>query len=449
MTFDNGTKIIPVTEQKVVSNPGREYKGLSNIVTEGQNPDLNGDPTTAKAAEELHDILAQNGINATVNSFFRDPDRNARVGGSPTSYHLQGTAVDWDIPDDAQRAKAKEIAKQLGFSEVLDEGDHLHTGGFNGSLSGGGNTSVQNITKNTQVPMKDVQYVPGKDLATDYNFSNLLTDKRLLKYRTPITEQELAMSVPEAYFAAGYTPDEVKYMSMNNDQRQLSGLIKNDLAQSADQKARLAETVRNNMGDLASKLQDMVRKQYETNVEYGANSDMIAQAQNQVDSIGSIYGIPAGTFRVNTSQEPGTKRVKLSVDIANIENQIQNRNANTNINARNSDIKAAVAESTIKKNNASIQKTLTQLSKLQKGEELDPTEMDRNRKLYSDGSEGLLDKMAGMNPVDRQMFFNNNAKLIYAAGMVSGKSEHQIRNDLLVLGVIRERPVDSQGSFSD
>lgn len=62
----------------------------------------------------------------------RSVERNRAVGGSPSSFHLRGRAVDLSGSREAIRHGAK-IAQQqrvspgcTGPEEVLDEGDHLH-----------------------------------------------------------------------------------------------------------------------------------------------------------------------------------------------------------------------------------------------------------------------------------------------------------------------------------
>lgn len=57
-----------------------------------------------------------------VTSWYRDPDENIRVGGSPDSQHLFGFAVDVRTRDPSEVVK---IALNLGLYPV-DEFDHVH-----------------------------------------------------------------------------------------------------------------------------------------------------------------------------------------------------------------------------------------------------------------------------------------------------------------------------------
>lgn len=62
------------------------------------------------------------GSSVELTSWYRTPDHNERVGGSPTSQHLVGTALDLSGPG------ARDIAAQLrnaGWTWV-PEGDHEH-----------------------------------------------------------------------------------------------------------------------------------------------------------------------------------------------------------------------------------------------------------------------------------------------------------------------------------
>lgn len=83
----------------------------------------------------LHLLAAHPGL--VVTSGYRSPARNARVGGSPKSWHLEGRAVDLDGPLPLLQAAAETAWEQrisdgcTGPEEVLLErvgkpGEHLH-----------------------------------------------------------------------------------------------------------------------------------------------------------------------------------------------------------------------------------------------------------------------------------------------------------------------------------
>jgi Peptidase M15 len=78
----------------------------------------------------------------TVTSTKRTPERNAAVGGSPTSYHLVDMAIDTTPPvDRLQDAVAWGIKNGL---RVLNEGDHIH---FEPSRTGKGYYEVKKGAK--------------------------------------------------------------------------------------------------------------------------------------------------------------------------------------------------------------------------------------------------------------------------------------------------------------
>jgi uncharacterized protein YcbK (DUF882 family) len=56
-----------------------------------------------------------------VNSGFRHPDVNAKVGGSKTSDHCKGQAADIEIPGIPNADLAKWITENLDFTQVILE----------------------------------------------------------------------------------------------------------------------------------------------------------------------------------------------------------------------------------------------------------------------------------------------------------------------------------------
>jgi len=67
-----------------------------------------------------------------VTSGRRSPERNRAVGGVPSSFHLQGRAVDLvgsraALRDAARAAHAQRVTPRCtGPEEVIAESDHLH-----------------------------------------------------------------------------------------------------------------------------------------------------------------------------------------------------------------------------------------------------------------------------------------------------------------------------------
>lgn len=69
----------------------------------------------------LQPIRNHYGTGVKVNSGFRHPDVNAKVGGSKTSDHCKGMAADIEIPGVANADLAKWIVDHLEFRQVILE----------------------------------------------------------------------------------------------------------------------------------------------------------------------------------------------------------------------------------------------------------------------------------------------------------------------------------------
>lgn len=67
-------------------------------------------------------------IEIIATSGLRSPEHNAEVGGSPTSSHLNGLAIDLYTPDSKTRYKAIWCAIAVGFKRIGIPKDfqHLH-----------------------------------------------------------------------------------------------------------------------------------------------------------------------------------------------------------------------------------------------------------------------------------------------------------------------------------
>lgn len=75
----------------------------------------------ALAENVLQPIRDHFGKGVKVNSGFRHPEVNAKVGGSKTSDHCQGQAADIEIPGVANADLAQWIVDNLGFRQVILE----------------------------------------------------------------------------------------------------------------------------------------------------------------------------------------------------------------------------------------------------------------------------------------------------------------------------------------
>ena len=73
------------------------------------------------AAKVLQPVRDHFGKGVKVNSGFRHPDVNAKVGGSRTSDHCRGMAADIEIPGVANAELAQWIADNLEFTQLILE----------------------------------------------------------------------------------------------------------------------------------------------------------------------------------------------------------------------------------------------------------------------------------------------------------------------------------------
>jgi nicotinamidase-related amidase len=73
------------------------------------------------AEKVLQPVRDHYGKGVKVNSGFRHPEVNAKVGGSKTSDHCKGQAADIEIPGVANADLAQWITENLDFTQVILE----------------------------------------------------------------------------------------------------------------------------------------------------------------------------------------------------------------------------------------------------------------------------------------------------------------------------------------
>ncbi|GAA5075434.1 D-Ala-D-Ala carboxypeptidase family metallohydrolase [Lysobacter panacisoli] len=130
--------------------------------------------------------LASNG--AQVTSLYRDPERNAKVGGAANSQHMAGTGGDFVVPPE-EKAQFIALAKQMGY-EAIDEGDHVHV----------------ELPRGAQAANR---FGPGQGLG-----------------RTPAKDRSFSQLSPQEAAAAGLPPGTVA--QRNNETGQISVVSKPD-----------------------------------------------------------------------------------------------------------------------------------------------------------------------------------------------------------------------------
>jgi len=75
--------------------------------------------------ERLQQLRANLGLPVHINSGYRTPEHNVRVGGSPKSYHLRGMAADIVVPGVVPGELAA-AARKTGFRGIGIYNNFLH-----------------------------------------------------------------------------------------------------------------------------------------------------------------------------------------------------------------------------------------------------------------------------------------------------------------------------------
>ena len=81
-------------------------------------------PRAVAGMERVNQIL---GARLSINSGFRSPDCNSRVGGASASYHMSGLAIDMQ-PGGFSRAEVVQACKDAGsnFQQTYTTTSHVH-----------------------------------------------------------------------------------------------------------------------------------------------------------------------------------------------------------------------------------------------------------------------------------------------------------------------------------
>ena len=113
------------------------------------------------AEKVLQPVRDHYGKGVKVNSGYRHPEVNAKVGGSKTSDHCKGQAADIEIPGVANAELAQWIAENLDFTQVILE---FYTQGIPDSGWVHVSYDPQNLKKQTLTAVKQngkTVYLPG------------------------------------------------------------------------------------------------------------------------------------------------------------------------------------------------------------------------------------------------------------------------------------------------
>lgn len=100
------------------SDAGAIDGGIKPVLSDAQREKLKGVNSTL--VDKLSLLQGVAGREFNINSGYRDPDHNARVGGAKKSQHIHGNAVDLDVSglSNEERIKVIEQASSLGFTGI-------------------------------------------------------------------------------------------------------------------------------------------------------------------------------------------------------------------------------------------------------------------------------------------------------------------------------------------
>lgn len=123
-----------VTLEEATKSQTAERKGIENIPSPEQIESMKY--VAKNVFDKVREAL---GVPLTVSSFFRSPKLNTAIGGSPTSQHLKGEAIDIDHPT-LNKKVFDYIRKNLEFDQLIWEfGDESAPAWVHVSLKKSGN----------------------------------------------------------------------------------------------------------------------------------------------------------------------------------------------------------------------------------------------------------------------------------------------------------------------
>jgi zinc D-Ala-D-Ala carboxypeptidase len=72
----------------------------------------------ANFLNKLDEARERAGIPFVINSAYRTPEHNAKIGGKPNSSHLKGLAVDISVTNSRQRFIVLNALLEVGFTRI-------------------------------------------------------------------------------------------------------------------------------------------------------------------------------------------------------------------------------------------------------------------------------------------------------------------------------------------
>jgi uncharacterized protein YcbK (DUF882 family) len=81
---------------------------------------------------KLDEARERAGIPFVINSAYRSPEHNAKIGGKPNSSHLKGLAVDISVTNSRQRFIVLNALLEVGFTRIGIADTFIHVDLDNG-----------------------------------------------------------------------------------------------------------------------------------------------------------------------------------------------------------------------------------------------------------------------------------------------------------------------------
>jgi len=107
-----------ISYDEAILSPTAIRNGIDNTPNEQQLHDMQ------QLADNIFEPLRKlYGKPIKINSFFRSAKLNKLVGGSATSQHAKGQAIDITGGNKAENKKLFELAKTLDFDQLINEYD--------------------------------------------------------------------------------------------------------------------------------------------------------------------------------------------------------------------------------------------------------------------------------------------------------------------------------------
>lgn len=104
------------TLKELTESPTAKAKGIDNVPTPEHLANMK-----YVCEKILEPVRAHFGKPVQVNSSYRCPALNAAVGGSTTSQHVNGQAVDFEVPGISNKIVADWVSEHLEFDQVILE----------------------------------------------------------------------------------------------------------------------------------------------------------------------------------------------------------------------------------------------------------------------------------------------------------------------------------------